>query len=99
MSDSKNALDLISNINALDGKHLSPDFNYTYVEGRMPGTYTVMKRSADDPLCSFPILELGCMIAIKYLPPDQLVKQICELLNNAEHKFLKEQNKKKDETK
>ena len=82
---SKAATKFIEELN----EYVSPDFNYTYMNSGPPNVFTIIKRSSEDPMESFPLVNMVFMRDLKFAEMETLVKKMCEFYSVSEHEYRK----------
>lgn len=82
---SNNASKLIDEVNNFQ----APDFNYMYLNSGSPNIFTIIKRSSEDPLESFPLVNMVFMRDLKFAEMETLVKKLCEFYSTSEFEYRK----------
>ena len=82
MPQSSKADELIHEVNSLQ---ITDDFNYSYLSGGMPGTYTVIRRNTIDPYKSSPMMQVMVIKNHKFLDPDKIMRKLCEFIAEEEY--------------
>ena len=82
MPQSSKAEELLQEVNSLQ---ITDDFNYSYLTGGMPGTYTIIRRNTTDPYKSSPMMQIMMIKSPKFLDPDKVMRKLCEFIAEEEY--------------